>query len=147
MGEHRRDLERAHETKAGHVSRCQRRDVLALIDDAAARRLEKLAQQIKACRLARTVRADQGVHGAARDLEVDAAHGQKTGEILGEVLGFEDGLRAHRLAFPWPGLSLVPSPRRSLSRRLQANPYHRPAVATTAEASENHTKRRRKANR
>jgi hypothetical protein len=35
------------------------------------------------------------VNGAARDSQIDPVHGDKTGEFLGEILGFEDEIVTH----------------------------------------------------
>jgi hypothetical protein len=35
------------------------------------------------------------VDGAARDPQIDPVHGDKTGEFLGEILGFEDEIVTH----------------------------------------------------
>src|SRR5258708_23811018 len=107
MGEYGRNLKRAHEAEPRHIGRRQGRDVFALVDDAAVRGLEKLGEQIEARGLAGAVRADQGMYGAARDLQVDAAYGHEPGEVFGEILGLEDDLRAHQL-FPWAFLQPRP---------------------------------------
>ena len=68
----------------------KRRDVLALVDDAAAGRLQELGEQIEAGGLAGPVRADQRVDGAARDAQADPVHRHEPGKFLGQILGFED---------------------------------------------------------
>src|SRR5262249_26962598 len=111
MGKYRRNLERSHQPEARHVGRRQRRDVLALVDDAAACGLEKLGQQIETGGLAGTVRSDQGMNGATLDTQVDASHGYKPGEVLGEILRFENGFGARQLDVPFARtLSLSPGP-------------------------------------
>src|SRR6202030_3780762 len=55
---------------------------------------------IEASGLAGAVRTDQGVNGAAPDTQVDAGHGQEAGEVLCEILGLENDLRAHELGVP-----------------------------------------------
>ena len=40
------------------------------------------------------------MNAAARDAQIDAADGGKSGEFLGEILGFEDNFRTHHAAFP-----------------------------------------------
>jgi hypothetical protein len=48
-------------------------------------------------------------------LQVDAAYGHEPGEVLGEILGLEDGLRAHQLDVPSaPDIGAAPDQRRSL---------------------------------
>ena len=68
-----------------HVGRLQRGDVLALVEDAAAGRLEELGQQVEAGGLAGAVRADQRVNGAALDAQVDAVDRDEAGEFLGQI--------------------------------------------------------------
>ena len=67
----------------------------ALVDDAPARRLQELGQQVEAGGLAGAVRADQRMDGAARDSQVDAVDGDEAGELLGQILGFEDDVVTH----------------------------------------------------
>src|SRR3981081_4587841 len=67
MGKDRGDLEGAHEAEARDIGRRERRDVAALVDDAAARRLQELGEEIETGGLAGAVRPDEGVNGAARD--------------------------------------------------------------------------------
>ena len=72
MGKDRGNLERAHEAEARDVGRRERRDVVALVDDAAARRLQELGEQVEAGGLAGAVRADERVNGAALDPQRNA---------------------------------------------------------------------------
>ena len=53
--------------------------------------LQELGQQIEAGGLAGAIRADQSVNGAALDPQIDAIDRDEAGELLGQVLGFEDG--------------------------------------------------------
>ena len=87
MREHRRDLERAHQPEPRHVGRRQRRDVAALVDDAAAGRAQELGQQVEAGGLAGAVRSDQRMNGAAGNAQVHPVDRDEAGEFLGEVLG------------------------------------------------------------
>src|SRR5215468_8707485 len=119
MGKYRRDLERTHQPEPRYVGRRQRRNILALVDDAAACGLEKLGEQIEAGGLAGAIRTDQGMNGAARDTQVDAAYGYEPGEVLGEILGLEDDLRAHQLDVP---LSVPLGPGFCLLLRIGAPP-------------------------
>src|SRR5712691_9347506 len=91
-----RDLERAPDAETRHVGRRERGDVAPLIDDAPARRLQELGQQIEAGGLASAVRSDQRVNSTACDAQAHAVHRHKTGKFLGEVLGLEDDLGTHR---------------------------------------------------
>src|SRR4051812_15057606 len=90
------DLKRAHESKARDVGGRQSRNVLPLECDAATSRLEKLGQQIEAGGLTGAVRTDERVNGPARDAQSDAVHRHEAGELLGQILGFEDDVPAHR---------------------------------------------------
>ena len=58
-------------------------------------RLQELGQQIEAGGLAGAVRADQRMDGAALDAQVDAVHRDEAGELLGQILGFEDRIPTH----------------------------------------------------
>src|SRR3546814_2943105 len=84
--EDRRDLKGPGETQASDLRRSQARDVLPLVDNAAGGRLEKLREKIEAGGLAGSIRPDQGMDGAARDREIDAAHGNEAPELLGQAL-------------------------------------------------------------
>jgi hypothetical protein len=98
--EHGGNLERAHQSEAGHVGRRHRGDVLALEDDAAAGRAQELGQQVEAGGLAGAVRPNQRMDAAPRDTQVNAADRGKSGKFLGKTLGFEDDLGTHYAAFP-----------------------------------------------
>ena len=56
------------------------------------RRLQELGQQVEAGGLAGAVRTDQRMDGAALDAQADAVHRDEAGELLGQILGFEDDL-------------------------------------------------------
>src|SRR5438067_7888485 len=58
----------------------------------ACRRPEKLGQEIEAGRLAGPIGADQRMNTAASHLERNIANGEKTRELLGQSLGFENEL-------------------------------------------------------
>ena len=64
-------------------------------DDAPARRRKELGEQIEAGGLAGAVRADERVDAAAPDPQVNPAHGNKAGKLLGQVLCFEDRIFTH----------------------------------------------------
>ncbi len=90
VGKHRRNLKRAHQAETRHIRGLHRRDVTAVVGDRAARRAEKLGQQVEASRLARTVGADQRVNGPAPDSQIDIIHRNEAGEFLGQSLRFEN---------------------------------------------------------
>src|SRR3546814_457940 len=98
--EDRRDLKGPGETQASDLRRSQARDVLPLVDNAAGGRLEKLREKIEAGGLAGSIRPDQGMDGAARDREIDAAHGNEAPELLGQALRGQDDVVAHFLPTP-----------------------------------------------
>src|SRR3546814_3719673 len=83
-----------------YLRRSQARDVLPLVDNAAGGRLEKLREKIEAGGLAGSIRPDQGMDGAARDREIDAAHGNEAPELLGQALRGQDDVVAHFLPTP-----------------------------------------------
>ncbi len=91
----RRDLKRAHQPEPGDIGRVKGCDVAAFEHDATARGVEKLAEQIEASGFPRPVRADHGVNGAARNPQIDGAHGDKTGKILGQVFGLKNRITSH----------------------------------------------------
>src|SRR5665213_25786 len=97
---YRRDLKRAPDAKPRDLGRRQRGDVVALEADTAAGRAEEFREQIKAGGLAGAVGSDQRVNGATRDAQIDAADGDKPGEFLGEILGFEDNVITHTRRAP-----------------------------------------------
>src|SRR5947209_12402934 len=96
MRKHRGDLERAHEAEARDFGRRQAGDVLTVEGDTAARRLKKLGEQVEAGGLAGAVRTDQRMDGAARHAQGHAVHRHEAGELLGQILGFEDDVSTHR---------------------------------------------------
>src|SRR5262249_36760541 len=83
MGEHRGELERAYQSHAGDRRRAGGCDVAPLVEDPAPGRHEKPGQQVEARGLAGAVRADEGVDGAAADLQVDIVDGDEALELLG----------------------------------------------------------------
>src|SRR3546814_1977602 len=95
-----------------YLRRSQARDVLPLVDNAAGGRLEKLREKIEAGGLAGSIRPDQGMDGAARDREIDAAHGNEAPELLGQALRGQDDVVAHFLPTP-SGSCRVLAPGRS----------------------------------
>jgi hypothetical protein len=117
MRKHRRDLERAHHAETRHIGGRLRRDVGTLVGDAAPRRLQEFGQQIEAGGLAGAVRPNERMNGAALNPQIDAVDGDKTGELLGQILGFEDVLTHTRRPLnppPFRGASSRPSsPQRS----------------------------------
>ena len=90
MRKHRRYLERADQPKPRHIGRRHRGDVLALVADLAAGRLEEFGQQVEAGRLAGAVRPDQRMNTAATHLQRDVANGKETREFLGQPAGFKN---------------------------------------------------------
>src|SRR5262249_36785574 len=105
MGEHGRNLKRSHQPKPRHVCRRQRRDVLPIKDDASARGLEELGEQIEAGGLACPVWTDQGVNRTPADRQVNPADRDETGKLFNEILGLEDDVPTHRRNAPSPPLS------------------------------------------
>ncbi len=57
-------------------------------------------KQVEAGRLARAVRSDQRMDGAAPNPQVHPAHRDEAGELLGEVLGLEDEIVTHDATGP-----------------------------------------------
>ena len=68
------------------------------------RRTEELGQQIEAGGLAGAIGADQGVDGAAADVQGDAANGDKSSEFLRQILCFEDYVITHTRLIPPGGI-------------------------------------------
>ncbi len=95
MRKHRRNLERANKPEPRDVGRFQRGDVAALIDDAPARRIEELGEQIEAGRFAGAVRPDQGMDRPALDAQINIPDRRKAGEFLRQALGDEDIIVTH----------------------------------------------------
>jgi hypothetical protein len=104
--EHGRDLEGAHEAEPGDVRRLHLRDVAALVVDGAAARLEELREEIEAGRLARPVRPDQSMDGAALHPQVDLADRRETLEIAPEPARRQNDVVSH--SDPWS--SAFPGP-------------------------------------
>ena len=77
-----------------------------------ARGRQELGQQVEEGGLAGAVGADQGVDGAAPDLEVDVVHGHEALEFLREAARFQDGVAGHCGSREWR--------RRSVFSRLGA---------------------------
>src|SRR6266550_4219544 len=92
MREHRRNLERAHQTETRHVGRRQRRDILSLVQDLPGRRPQELGQEIETRRLAGPVRPDQRMNTATANPQIDTANGKKPREFLAQSVGFENEL-------------------------------------------------------
>src|SRR5215831_11269471 len=90
-----RDLERPNQSKAR--DRCRRRasDLASVEQDLTRGRREKVREQIETGRLARSVRSDQSVNGAAANVEIDAIDGDEAFELLGESAGLQDDLIGH----------------------------------------------------
>src|SRR5262249_31441110 len=87
--EHGRDLERAGQPEARDLRRRHARNVLALVEDVPARRVEELRQEVEAGGLAGAVRADERVHGAAPDAQTDVLDGDEPAELLRQPLRLE----------------------------------------------------------
>src|SRR5207244_8603955 len=94
----------------GHAGRTIRGDVVTVIHDPPGSRLEKLAQELEDGRLARPVRTDQRMNGAAADLEADSLHRGEATELLGQPAGLENQIvQAQSLrSRPKPVLFLLP---------------------------------------
>ena len=101
MRKYRRDLERSHQSHAGHISRRHRGDVLPLVQDFSGRRFEELGQKIETRRLAVAVRADQRVNAPTANLERNVADGEEARELLGQAFRFENELIGQTV-FPLP---------------------------------------------
>src|SRR5262245_54583053 len=95
MGEHGRDLERAHEPHACDGVRLRGRDVVALVEDAPGAGLQELGDQIEAGGLARAVGTDQGMNGAATDPQVNVSNRREPSKVLRQAAGLDDVLLAH----------------------------------------------------
>src|SRR5438445_341198 len=92
------DLERAHESLARHVGGRGAGDVLALVRDGAAGRRQQAGEEVEAGGLARAVRPDQRVDGAADHPQVDALHRDEPAKLLRQPAGFENRLGAGHAA-------------------------------------------------
>jgi hypothetical protein len=92
MREHRRNLERAHQAKARHISRRQCRDILSLIENLAGGRPQEFGEEIETRGFAGPVWTDQRVNAALADPEIDIANGKEACEFLGQSMGFENEL-------------------------------------------------------
>jgi hypothetical protein len=79
---HRRDLERAHQPEPRHIGRLHRCDVLAIVQNLAARRLHELCQQVEAGGLASAIRADQSMNAATTNFQINVAHRNETRKLL-----------------------------------------------------------------
>ena len=90
MRKHRRNLKRAPEPELRDVGGLERGDVAAVEHNASAGRRQEFGEEIEAGGLAGAVRADQRMNAAAPHAQVHAAHGDEAGELLGQVLCFED---------------------------------------------------------
>jgi hypothetical protein len=95
MRKDRRDLERAPKPELGDIGGLQRRDVAAAEDDPTTGGREELGEQVEAGGLAGAVRADKRMNAAAPHAQVNPAHGNKAGKLLGQVLCFEDRIFTH----------------------------------------------------
>jgi hypothetical protein len=78
--------------------------------------IEKLRQEVEDGRLARAVRPDQRVDGAAADLEIHPVHRSKASELLGQTAGLEDDVFHAQLVArkPQTRYTLAGSGRRAL---------------------------------
>src|SRR3954453_6150036 len=95
MRKHRRDLKRTHNAESRDLSGGNASNVIALVEDAAARRAQEFREQIEAGSLPCPVGADQRMNGAALDAQIDAIDRDESREVLGQILGFEDGRTTH----------------------------------------------------
>src|SRR5262249_37685083 len=85
----RAELDRAYQAEGRAAGGARAGDVAPLVDDAAARRLEEVRQQVEARRLPGAVRADESVDAAAIDLEVHVLDSDETLELLGQPACFK----------------------------------------------------------
>ena len=92
MREDRRNLKRTDQTPPSHVGRRHCGNVLAIVQDLTRRRLKELGQEIEACRLAGTIRADQRMNAAAANPKANVANGKESREFLGQSVSFENEL-------------------------------------------------------
>src|SRR5262245_39340123 len=95
MREYRRDLKAPREPEARDVGRSGAGDVATVVPDATTRRREEVRQEIEACGLARSVRADQRVDGAAAHAKAHVLDGDESAKLLGQSLGLEDDVARH----------------------------------------------------
>ena len=78
------------------LGRLQGRDVASAEGDPAARRGQKLGEQVENGRLARTVRPDQGMNRALVDGKRHIVHGDEAAKFHGKPRGTQDGLGTDR---------------------------------------------------
>ncbi|MNT67033.1 hypothetical protein D3C72_2051460 [compost metagenome] len=95
LREHGRYLERTHDAAARGLRGAFLRDVHAVVHDLAARRDVELGQQIEERRLARAIRADQRMDGAAPHAQVDVVDRHESAEFLGQAPGLKDDVAVH----------------------------------------------------
>ena len=90
MGKHGGDLKGADHAEPRHMRRPLPRDVAAVEDDPAGRRLQEFGEQVEDRGLAGAVRADERVNRAAPHLEIDVADCGEAKELLGQPVSLED---------------------------------------------------------
>ena len=83
------DLERAGHAEVDDLLRAEPGDVAVAEVDRARGGGQEAGEQVEQGGLAGAVRADQGVHAALGDVEVDALHGGEAAELLGQGAGLE----------------------------------------------------------
>ena len=105
------DLEGADDAAANPLVRGERGDVVAVEEDGPGGRLENAGEQVDQRRLAGAVRPDQGVAGAALELERDVVGRRQAAEALDERARGED--RRHRF---------VPAPNHVHGRTKRSRP-------------------------
>src|SRR3989442_1315146 len=95
VGEHGRDLERAHETQPGDVRGPGAGDLAALEADAPAGGRQEMGQEIEAGGLAGAVGADERVDRPTVHAQPHVLHRDEAAKLFGEPLGFQNDVVGH----------------------------------------------------
>ena len=95
IAEERRRLERAREAETRDLVRLQRRDVVAVEDDASARCRQRAADHVEERGLAGAVRPDDAGDRSGGDREVDLVNGAESAERLAEPMRLEQHHGSH----------------------------------------------------
>jgi hypothetical protein len=91
-------LEGADKAKAGDRMRLDPGDVATLVEDLSTAGLQKFGDQVEAGGLARAIRADESMDGAAPNVEVDSVDGREPSKRLGQTDSLQDVIIAHLTA-------------------------------------------------
>src|SRR5881396_4079328 len=83
--EEARDLEGARDAEVRDLIRAKVCRVAPEDEDLATGGFEEPGEQIEQARLARTVRADEGVDASRFEPKIDAVHGAEPGELFGDA--------------------------------------------------------------